>query len=915
MSRKPQRKKKPSSQRRVGALGDQLPDNYQSAFAQAVSQHRQGQLPQAEQTYRAILQHYPRHADSLHLLGVIAQSVGKSDIAVKLIDQAIAINKAVSEYWFNRGIALQNLERHEEAAASYQSALRLKPDFAQAQENLGVALQDQGLVNPAMQAYERAIELNKRSIIALKNLGTLLFQLNRSEEALTQFNRALDCSPADPKLHMKRFGCLMRLGYFEQGWSDYEWRTNAGERKGFNPVRATGLPNWDGAPLEDRQVLIAAEQGIGDEIMFASCYGEIAEASKRCVIECDPRLVPLFSRSFAGVSVIATGADFPLELELRIGAASIPRFRRRQPEDFPTRRGYLVADSELRSHWRQRLATLDKPLSIGISWKGGVKERDIRARAVSLNQWRPLLKSSNANFISLQYGDHSAEINAFNQGCDNPLIAFDELDCFNDIDSLCALIAELDLVISVDNSTVHFAGALGTEVWALLPLGPDWRWPDGAERSDWYPSARLFRNGRIDRKGWDEVLVEVSRELATRSRNGGEPVSRQPATLAPAAAPSVPVVSGREPGNGYLLLNDTSNWYHWGCSCTSIAIYQHYRHQGIDVRGVPISRTRQLEGLPASGDGFDSEEVYQQFCRRYPNLIAEMTSAGAILINGEGTLHGLSPASQGLLYLAHIAKRRLGKSVAIINHSCYPDDFAAVTDSAASRLYQQVYRELDYLAVREPVSQRLLTQLGIDCQLSFDCLPLFVERYFQTGMMPAEKAAAGDQTVLVAGSVAWDLAAVAKIADFIQHVVAHGHRVRVLVGAAAHMASDDIGFVRQLQQRLPDQFELRYAASESDWLGEIAGAALLVSGRFHHSIAAACLNTPFLVSQSNTPKVSGLLESLELSSALFDIAEISAEDLLQRAQEALANPESFRVSVPIRQRLLERAGANFPSLL
>lgn len=357
---------------------------------------------------------------------------------------------------------------------------------------------------------------------------------------------------------------------------------------------------------------------------------------------------------------------------------------------------------------------------------------------------------------------------------------------------------------------------------------------------------------------------------------------------------------------GALLVNDTSAWYHYGCSCTSLGIHSELRKRWPAVRSLPIHRVAMLGELPATVEEFDDDARFARFSSAHPDVIECIENCEAVYINGEGTMHGLGAQAVALLYIAYIAKRRCDRPVHMINHSCFPDGTAQFSAGPAQALYKKVYEILDFVAVREGLSARLLGEMGIAARQSFDCLPLFLDARYDHG-----RKAPGD-TVVIAGSVAWaGSEVVGRLGRFVEAMQKADYSVKVLVGADSLIAGDDVQFTEGLKRVLGSRFELLAARSELEWLGAIADAALLVSGRFHHSIAAAFVDTPFVVMESNTPKIAGLLQMLE-SESFLSIAEADLAGALEdRARARLARPGQFLVPDEIKARLLGLSRNNF----
>jgi polysaccharide pyruvyl transferase WcaK-like protein len=336
-------------------------------------------------------------------------------------------------------------------------------------------------------------------------------------------------------------------------------------------------------------------------------------------------------------------------------------------------------------------------------------------------------------------------------------------------------------------------------------------------------------------------------------------------------------------------------------------VHAELREQYSSVRSLPIQRIAGLGTLPPDAAAFEDNEHLGRFRAANPGVVELLESADTVYVNGEGSLHGLSSMAVALLYLMHIAKTRLGRPVHLINHSCYPDDRAEAADGPATALYKAVYERLDRVAVREAVSTRLVRRIGITAIQTFDCLPLFVERHLPL-RVPAERR----RRVLLAGSASFGgQDVIGELAAYVERMRTDGYATGVLVGARAYLAADDVAFVEALRSRCGAALEVVTAVSELDWLRAIAESAVLVSGRFHHTIAAACLDTPFIVLESNTPKIQGLLEMLRCEAFVSVHERTLAAVLDARTRDALADPQAVRISEDVKAELRALARRNF----
>ena len=448
----------------------------------ALRHHQEGRLAEAEQMYRQILAVDPRQADALHLLGMVAYQNGRNDAAVELIGKAIAIHKTAASYHSNLGNVLQAQDKLEEAAASYRRALEIKPDLPEAHVNLGNILQALGEVEAGLVSYRQALAL--RPELA---------------EALAAESMA-----------------LLQQGDFSAGWHNFEhrWRT----RDYDTEMRSYPQPLWKGEHLLSGSLLIWGEQGIGDEIMFAGLIPDVIRTGNHLVLDCDARLRSLFARSFPGVELLA-GDDAEhnanLEVAAHLPSGSLPGIFRQSRDAFDaTTSPYLLAHPIERERFRTRYAA--GRLLIGLAWHTK-NQKTGRKRSVDLSLFAPLFALPGIRWVSLQYGDHGA-LEQQAVAADAPMLIDRSVDQFADMDPFAAQVAAMDLVITIDNSTAHLAGALGVPTWLLLPFAPNWRWLLDCEDSPWYPTMRIFRQPARD--DWPSVMQKVCRALSENLAKG-----------------------------------------------------------------------------------------------------------------------------------------------------------------------------------------------------------------------------------------------------------------------------------------------------------------------------------------------------------------------------------------------------------
>lgn len=444
-------------------------------------------------------------------LARLARDADRVDESIAHIARAIALNGNDAALYFEQGMCLSRRGDAAGAAAAYQRAVALDPGLTGAWSNLGlIQLAEFGNAAAAEQSFRRALALEPSLLAARVNLGLALQEQGRFTEALAHYERELERGPCE-ELRWHQAIALLAMGDYGRGWEGYEARKAKPRGR-----RSFPYPEWDGTSLKDRKVLVYAEQGVGDEIMFASCLSDVIREAASCIIECDPRLVPLYRRSFPSAQVHGAPRDgnrdwlarYPgIDVQSAIG--SLPRFFRRDAAAFPLRRRYLAADEERIGLWHDRLRSGSCGLTVGLAWRGGTRATRAALRSIPIESLAPLLRVDKVRFVNLQRGASAEELGRIGQASGIAMMASDAV--LEDLDECAALVNALDLIVSVDSTLAHLCGACGVPLWLLLPYSADWRYPGHDAATRWYPSARLFRQD-ADRQ-WGPVIDRVAAEL------------------------------------------------------------------------------------------------------------------------------------------------------------------------------------------------------------------------------------------------------------------------------------------------------------------------------------------------------------------------------------------------------------------
>jgi len=470
----------------------------------------QGKLDEAIASHRQAVRLKPDYAEAHHNLGTALQEQGKFDEAIASYRQALSLKPEYAEAYYNLGNALKTHGKIDEAIKSYKQAIRLKPDYATAYVNLGLALQEQGKLDEAAASYGRALSLKPDHAEAYNNLGAALHEQGKLDEAVASYNRAIGLKSDYVDAHTNRSFALLLRENFEQGWQEYEWRLRAKNR--VSPTFQQ--PRWDGSLLNGRSILVHAEQGLGDTIQFIRYLPLVRARGGYVIFKCQPNLFRLLRgcKGFDEIIKQTPTHQSAVRFDIHIPLLSLPGIFGTTLNTIPSDSSYITVDPDLVTQWRIRLGH-NEDFKIGIVWAGNPDHNMDRARSCSLADFAPLVDIPDLTFYSLQKGPASAEANDPPKGMKIVNLE-DEL---NDFADTAAVIANLDVVISVDTAVVHLAGAIGKTVWILLPFVPDWGWVQNRDDSPWYSSMRLFRQTPLN--DWTGVFEQVKKVLTKKVTN------------------------------------------------------------------------------------------------------------------------------------------------------------------------------------------------------------------------------------------------------------------------------------------------------------------------------------------------------------------------------------------------------------
>ena len=464
------------------------------------AEERLGDLQAAADSYRRAVELKPDSPDLYcHVARVLYQR-GALEPAAEYYQRAVALDPKRYDVYSDLGLVLANLGSFGAAIEAFRRSLQLNPRCAKTIAGLGYLFERKGDLISARDAYRDAVKLDAQLFPAYVDLGFVLYGLGEVDEAFDCFERLRTLQP-DSAEATANLGLIHLLrGELRSGWEKYESRLKVG----VGEDRKLTQPQWKGEPLAGARILLFAEQGFGDTLQFVRFVPEVAARGGEVVLEVQPGLHRLLTGTEGASKVIRRGDALP-EFTWQCSLLSLPLAFGTELNTIPATVPYVNPDASLVEAWRLRLEGNTR--RIGLVWSGNPSMERNRLRSIPLDMLLPVMKTPGTTFYSLQVGPGSEQ--AKQLPSDTRLI--DLAPELRDFVDTAAVVANLDLVISVDTSVAHLAGAMGKPVWILLNKGCDWRWFLGREDSPWYPTARLFRQATPGE--WQEVVNCVEKEL------------------------------------------------------------------------------------------------------------------------------------------------------------------------------------------------------------------------------------------------------------------------------------------------------------------------------------------------------------------------------------------------------------------
>ncbi|MBT9614039.1 MAG: tetratricopeptide repeat protein [Burkholderiales bacterium] len=458
----------------------------------------------AAECYKAVLSHRPHDAQSWYHLGLMAYRTKNFAEAEGAYRQFVALTPSSVEGHFNLGATLHELMRLREAEAQYQRVLVLDASQVEAHRGLGTIAMQERRYADAVAYFQAGLAIAPNDVELLSNLGVMLQKCQRMTEAESAFRQAIAHQPDHINAHFNLALILLLKGEFEEGWREYEWRLRIKQRQ----LMAFNQPQWEGAPLAGKTILLRAEQGFGDTFQFVRYAPLIRALGGKVVMACQPGLKRLLLRT-PGIDMIAerpvSGAPL-VAFDTHLPLLSLPRVFNTRSETIPCEFPYIHPEPCLVQRWAARLGG-DPRLRVGIVWAGRPTHEDDKNRSCALHHFLDLLALPDIGFYSLQKGEAVRDLQDL-EFSERVVDLDPEIDDFADT---AAAIANLDVVICVDTAVAHLAGAMNKPVWVILPYAPDFRWLEAGDASPWYASMRLFRQANAG--DWESVFTRLKSSL------------------------------------------------------------------------------------------------------------------------------------------------------------------------------------------------------------------------------------------------------------------------------------------------------------------------------------------------------------------------------------------------------------------
>lgn len=496
---------------RAEAICTEWPDSADAVCELDALYRKLGDFRGGMDVLQAYMTRHPEDGQALAALGASLLSANENADAQRHLNRAIAAGFENTKVLGDLAQCLSNLEKHAEALEIRRKVFELEPSFLH-QAQLASTLSTACFYEEAIALFDDLIEREpaRRSVFLVSYSVAQAYSGN-FDKALVLLNEALAIQPRDANLNLQRAQINLLLGNFAEGWAGYAYRGLAYSRQ----HRVLPFKKWRGQNIAGKCIVVLAEQGLGDQVMLASCLSDLLTLGPaRVVVEVIARVAPTLARSFPQCEIVYTKQDRGMawattigEVDYFVPLGDLPHYFRNSVEAFPGQ-AYLKVDPDRVAYWRQKLEATGPRPWIGVSWRGGLQATRRVLRSMSPSELAPMTASVDATWISLQYGSVEEDLKI---AAASGVVLTHWNEAIADLDEFAALIESLDVVVTVCNTTVHYAGALGKKVLVLAPHIPEWRYGLNSTHMPWYPDARVLRQPRPN--DWPGVVAEATGTL------------------------------------------------------------------------------------------------------------------------------------------------------------------------------------------------------------------------------------------------------------------------------------------------------------------------------------------------------------------------------------------------------------------
>lgn len=494
------------------------PENYLARINLGVCYAALGQYIESCQILHKLHENYPSDLKVMDLCSKFYFQNNQFDVAIKFLKRIINLDNSNFQAWLNLAKVASANGQDMEALAYATKAIELQPSNSVAHSNLGAALIALNKFEEAKYCLETALKLDPHNISSLSNIAGLHIKFGEYQKAIDSLEacevKLKPSSSEFAEIKFKKSFALLAIGEIEKGWACYEYGFIPKNKLARTPQRKFKCPKWDGTSIKGKRLLIWREQGLGDEIMYASMIEDVLEYCENIIIECSPRLVSLFQRSFStcqvrSQNINALDENFNAEdYDLHVPMGSLAFIFRKHLESFPKRKSYLKADPLIKERMQDRLSTYKSKKLIGICWRSGTLNTQRNLGYTALSDWEILLKNPDFQIVNLQYNSFDDELSKAEQIFDCDILRWSDIDLKDDQESLAALISCLDCVVSAGTAVAQMAGSLGVPLYLFGHKS----WTSlGSDFYPWHPSCHFFeiKNGETASTVLPEIFESI----------------------------------------------------------------------------------------------------------------------------------------------------------------------------------------------------------------------------------------------------------------------------------------------------------------------------------------------------------------------------------------------------------------------